>query len=329
MSRCVFLSAGGDPFITLLAVKLWKEYWYDEVDNFYINYNNHADVPVEVVSEFMSKVVKDPKIHLIYHPTGIGNGVPIAEMLQVSHEDLIMLLEDDGFIFTPGVVHRAFQEIESDLTDLVGSERRSCGDEIWDRSQGKYHLDYSGYGDVGPNWWPNFFFCKRSDLLKTDMDFGSVAFKAGDYCKELDYTFKELNYGDTFVWMSIQLRALGLRSHNIPQHHASPSEITDKETGIMNWHPLEQPFEWIHGGSLSSGWNGYLNRLLPNLADEGAKMEIESRVSFWTIASDVTEGFTDFKTAYKAGIEDLIIKGNLNRGRIAKKIQIYRDLMKI
>lgn len=329
MSRACFLSSAGDPFISLLVLKLWKEHWYDEIDEMYINYNNHATVPIEIVSEFLAKASLDKKVHIIYHPRGIGNGVPINEMIRISHEDLIMLLEDDGFIFTPGAVHRAFQKIESDLTDIVGSERRSCGTEIWDRSQEKYHLDYTGYGDVGPNWWPNFFFCKRSDLVKTDMNFGSVAFKPGDYCKELDYTFKELNYGDTFVWMSMQLRALGLRSYNIPQHHADPFEITNKELEEQNWHKLEQPFEWIHGGSLSSGWNGYLNRLLPDVSDESAKQEMETRVAFWTIASDEIDGFTDFKKQYRAGIENLIVKANLDHGRISKKIEIYKELMKL
>lgn len=327
MSRACYLSAGGDPFITLLAMKLWKKYWYNEVDKFYINYNNHATVPIEIVSEFLATACQDPKVHMIYHPTGIGNGVPITEMVQISHEDLIMLLEDDGFIFTEGAVNRAFQKIESDLTDVVGSERRSCGDEIWDRSQEKYHLDYSSYGDVGPNWWPNFFFCKRSDILKTDMDFGSVAFKPGDYCKELDYTFKDINYGDTFVWMCMQLRALGVRSQNIPQHHASPNELEEKEQGIMNWHPSQQPFEWIHGGSLSSGWNGYLNRLLPDVSNEGAKMEIETRVVFWKIASDVVEGFDDFKVKYREGLENLIEKCELDRNRIQGKYDLYRGML--
>lgn len=329
MSRCAFLSSGGDPFITMFVLKLWKDRWYDEIDKLYINYNNHSSVPKEVVSELLAKVSQDPKVNLIYHPTGIGNGVPITEMIQISHEDHIMLLEDDGFIFTPGVVNRMFQKIESDLTDIVGSERRSCGDEIWDRSKEKYHLDYSGYGDVGPNWWPNFFFCKRSDILKTDMDCGSVAFKAGDYCKELDYTFKDINYGDTFVWMCMQLRALGLRSQNVPQHHASPDEMGERERGEQNWHPSQQPFEWIHAGSLSSGWNGYLNKLLPDVSTEGAMKEIETRVAFWYICSDEVEGFDEFKKQYGAGIERLVSECNLDRDRISRKIKLYRELMDI
>ncbi len=224
MTKAVFMSSGGDPFLISLVLKLLKERWYNEVDRFYINYNNHSRFPKEVVAEFLGNCT-DPKIHLISHPNGIGTGIPLTEMTLISKEDLVMFLEEDGYIFNPGIVSKCFQMIENGETDIVGSPRGSCGEEIWDASKAKYGLDYTGYGDVGPNWWPNFFFCKRTDLLKTDLNFDGVNFPAESYCKELNHIFKELNSGDTFVWMSIQLRAMGLRSQSIPQHKADPYEI--------------------------------------------------------------------------------------------------------
>lgn len=92
------MSACGDPFIAMFALKLWKERWYDEVDKVYIDYNNNAKVPQEVAGEFLQRVSQDPKVHIIYHPNGIGNGMPITEMTLIAKEDNIMLLEDDGFI---------------------------------------------------------------------------------------------------------------------------------------------------------------------------------------------------------------------------------------
>ena len=329
MSRSVFLSSCGDPFLTLLSLKFFQERFYDEVDKFYINFNNHCDVPKEVVGEFLQRASQEKKVHLIYHPTGIGNGMPITEMALISKEDLIMLIEDDGYIFEGGEVNRAFQQIESDLVDVVGSPRFSCGNEIGEASKKKYGLDYSAYGDVGPNFWPCFFFVKRKDLLKTDLDFGSHTFQAGEYSKELEHTFKEINHGDTMVWMSIQLRALGLRFGSVPQHKADVYEITSKRDNVMNWHPTQQPFKWIHGGSLSAGYGGYLSGRLPDVSNDSAKQEMESRVAFWTICSDVIDGFTEFKKEYKQGIENLIIGCSLDKERIRVKIKIYRDLMKI
>jgi len=330
MSRACFLSAAGDPFIALLAIRLFQERWYDEVDAFYVNYNNHAQVPKEVVAEFCSRVVKDPKIHLIYHPQGIGSGVPITEMTLLSKEDLVMLLEEDGYIFTPGAVDECFRKIEAGLVDAVGSPRFSCDQEVAEAIRNKYGLNYSShdnYEDKGPNYWPNFFFCKRKDLLRTDLDFGSHTWRSGEYCQKLDHTFKFTSHGDTFVWACIQLRALGLRFLDVPQHHADPYEAENKENKEMNWRG--EPMKWIHAGSLSSGWGSYLSGVIPDVSDEVAKREMETRVAFWTIASDVIEGFMEFKKEYKRGIENLIIGASLNRGRINKKVNIYRELLNV
>jgi hypothetical protein len=328
MSRAVFMSCGGDPFIASLALGLWQARWYDEVDKVYIGFNNHSQVPKEVVGEFLQRVSQDPKVHVIYHPSGIGNGMPITEMTLIAKEDLVMLLEDDGFIFEKGVVNKQFQMIESDLTDAVGSARGSCGTEVWDAAKKRYNLDYSGYGDIGPNYWPNFFFCKRKDLLRTDMDFGSHTWEPGEYSKELDHTFSNVNHGDTFVWACVQLRALGLRFHHVPQFHASPTEIDDKAAGTMNYHNGQIPY-WIHGGSLSTGWGGYLTGQIPDVSADSAKMEIESRVAFWKIASDVIIGYDDFKEKYRSGIENLIEKAMLDKSRIHDKYTLYRNLMKM
>lgn len=327
-SRAVLVSSSGDPFLDQFVFKLFKERFYDEVDKFYINVNNHNQIPSQVIGESLSRLAQDPKVHIIYHPNGIGNGAPITEMVKIIKEDLVMLLENDGFIFESGSVSKCFQQIESDLTDMVGSLRYAHG-EIAEAAKVKYNLDYSGYGDVGPWFWPNFFFCKREDLLKTDMDFGSHRFNEGEYSKELDHTFKQVAHGDTFVWGCVQLRALGLRSQTVPQHHAGPFEITDKENHEQNWHPTQSWFPWIHGGSLSAGWNGYLSGQIPDLSNESAIQEMETRVAFWTICSDVIEGFTDFKKEYKQGIETLIVNGNLDRDRIQKKISIYKELLRV
>lgn len=329
MSRSAFVSSCGDPFLILLVQKLFKERWYDEVDEFLVNYNNHCGVPQNVVSDVLSRLAEDKKTHIIYHPTGIGNGMPITEMTVISKKDMVMLLEDDGFIFEGGIVHDCFKKIESDLTDIVGSPRGSCGQEIWDAAKEKYHLDYSGYGDVGPTWWPNFFFTKRSSLEKTDRNFASKTWIAGEESKELNHTFKEINHGDTFVWASLQLRYMGLRSVSVPQHKADPYEIQHGETKEQNWHPSQQPFKWIHGGSLSAGWGGYLSGVALPATDESSLFEMESRCAFWKLAMDITPGFTEFKLQYSHGIDDLIIRSKLDRWRINQKYNIYGHLMRI
>ena len=328
-SRAASLATCGDPFTTLMWYKLFKERWSFEVDEVYININNHCGVPRPVIAEMIDVLLVHPKMHIIYHPRGKGNGPPVAEIVRCMDQDLVMLCEEDGFIFDPGYVNSCFQKIESDLADCVGSPRFSCGAEVGEASRKKYKLNYAGYGDVGPNYWPNFFFAKRSDLLKTDMDFGSHTWQPGEYSKELDHTFTEINHGDTFVWMCVQLRAMGLRFENVPQHHASPYEITDKAERQQNWHKATQPFHWIHAGSLSAGWGGYLSGRVPDVSDNSAMLEMETRVAFWQLCKDQVEGFEEFKDDYQEGIENLIVNAELDRARIKEKYGLYKSILKV
>lgn len=326
MSRSVYLSSGGDPFLADFTATLWDRHWKSEIDTFYIGYNNHAEVPKNVSYEFLRKWEKHPKVRIIYTPHGVGNGTPITQMLFNSKEDSLLLLEDDSFIFTPDIVNTWFTIVEKNMDLVVGSPRYSVG-EVAQAAARKYLLDYSGIGDRGFGWWPSFFLCKRTDLLKTDLDFASNEYKKGQYFKELDHTFENDDYTDTFTWASIQLRYLGLTEFPIPQNHAHPYDLenrANKTNMFSNGDP-----KYIHGGSLSSGWGGYLNKKLPSVATDMEKQDIETRVAFWSIVSDVTGGYDSFKSMYKNGIERLIIDANLNRFRIDNKIQLYRKLMNV
>lgn len=324
MSRAALVSAGGDVFLAMLIYKLFKKYWYSEVDHMYICFNTEMDRTV--VPELLAKLSPDKKVSVIYHPYQIGYGEPIRQMLQIAREDLILLLEDDGFIYTPGVVENIFKGIEIDDYDLAGSPRRSCSQEIWDRAKDIWRLDYEGLGDKGPNFWPNFFFCKRSDLLKTSLNFAPVMYPPGYYSKELDYTFKEEAAGDTFVETSLQLRAMGLRVREIPQHKASPFEIQERDEKRGNWIDGRKP-PYLHGGSLSSGysWNGFILGRQPIPDDINASHEIETRAAWWKLASDLVEGFDEFKVGYKKGLEELI--SHLDESLVRVKYNVYKELL--
>jgi hypothetical protein len=325
-NRCAMLSAGGDVFLSEMVLNFWKERWYDEIDTMYIGYNNHAEVPLDIAYEFLRKWEKDPKVRIIYTPHGVGNGTPITQMLLNSKETNLLLLEDDSFVFTPGVVEGWFNLIETGVADIVGSPRYSVG-EVAENAKRKYDLDYSGMGDRGFGWWPSFFLCKRYDLLKTDLDFGSKKYPKGEYFKEVDHTFVEDSYTDTFTWASLQLRYMNLRSHDIAQNHAHPFDWEyqhTKQVMFANGNP-----EYIHGGSLSSGWGGYLNKKLPPVTNEMELKDIETRVAFWTIAKDMTSGYSGFRNEYHQAIRALISNAKLDKQRINDKYNLYRQLMHI
>lgn len=323
MTRSAFLSSAGDPFLGDFCLSLWKNRWYHEIDTIYIGYNNHAEIPLQTSYEFLRKWEKDPKVRIIYTPMGIGNGNPITQMLFNSKEDSLLLLEDDGYIFTPGVVNEWFNLIESGKTDMIGSPRYTAG-KIGLVMEKKYNLDYKKLGDCGFGAWPNTFLCKRSDLLKTDLDFGSTKYPKGKYFKELDYTMENDEYTDTFTFAFIQLRSFGLTMQDIPQYHTHPEDFLEKDRMYL-WE--EEP-TYLHGGSLSSGWNGYLQNP-PIINTDMEIKDMETRVSLWKLVSDETQGYEDFKIEYRKGIEQLIAVSKLNPERIMRKYNGYKRLMRL
>ena len=323
MTRAILISSCGEPLLASFCIELLKKNSWDEFDTLYICFNNYAEAPTEAQAEFMAKYINDPKIRIIYWPSQLGYGRPIAKMLAVCEEDLICLLEDDGFIVKPGALDTEFKKIESGEFDALGSPRFSCGQEIAEALKQKYKLDYSGYGDKGPNFWPNFFFCKRADLLKTDLDFGPHGFEKGQVYHELDHKMENAEAGDTFVWTSIQLRYLGLKIGEIPQNHSDPYDIDLFEKKEGKW--AEDGPSYIHGGSLSSVkyWKGDL----PNVEAEISKFEIESRVAWWLIVSDSVSGFSEYNESFHQGVHTLIENAGLDITRINKKLEIYEELL--
>ena len=326
MSRAFILSSGGDVFLSDFVLSLWKRNWYDEVDEAIVCYNNHAEVPQEAAYEFLKKWEKDPKVKIIYSPHGVGNGTPILQGILNSKADNVMLLEDDGFIFTPGVVDSWFQKIESGEYDVVGSPRYSAG-EIAEAARLKYGLDYSGVGDKGFGWWPNFFVCKRSDLLKTSWRLASDEYKAGEYIPELDHTMQTTEYTDTFTFACLQLRNMGVREFQIPQNHCHPEDLDFQRTHEVMFHHGNP--QYIHGGSLSSGWGGYLNKKLPSVDTDMEKKDIETRVAWWYLVDVNTQGYDSFRKQYREGWKRLVDQCNLDVQRIEKKAQLYKNLMRV
>lgn len=326
-TRAAFVTCGGDPFLSLVSLKLFKERFYDEIDRYYICYN--ADIDKKIV-DFVSSRHNDPKVEFIYVDHGLGFGIPFNKCLEAGNEELILLLEDDGWSYKSGLLDSMFQKIEGGGVDAIGSPRFSCTDGIANKTREKYGLDYSGTGDKGPNFWPNFFFVKRADIMRTDLDFAGKGWAKGEYIKELDITVEDTECGDTFVWMCMQLRAMGLKFLDVGQRHAMPTEIEDIEKKAFNYE--HGYFGWIHGGSLSSGWNGFLDgQFTADPVNEYAVMELESRAAFWTIAVNLEpyEEIKEFKDKYVDGIDKFVEHYKMDRGRIQKKVNIWKKLMKL
>ena len=345
-SRAAILPFPGDPFLFQFWYTMFVEFWRNDIDMLYVYMN--STIGNDVAEYLKSLVSNDVKVTFIYNPMQIEHGDAINRTLEMVKETHIMLIEDDCYIFTRGVVARCFARIEAGQVDVVGSKRGSCGLEILEQARIKWSLDYSGLGDTGCNFWPNLFFCKKELLLRTDRNFGARMWTAGSLIESLDnYMTKTDQAGDTFVNTSLQVRNLvpGDRINYIPQYHGHPLDIehSEKNQYLFNGHA-----PWCHIGSLSSGIGGLIkddeNRALtrrnidppagPTVLGNGPTnemetMEYERRVQWWDMFYNQSspDGLPELRELYRQGIERIIIDFRLSRKRIERRKRIYTKLI--
>ncbi len=351
MSRAAILPYPGDPFLLHYWLQYFDIFWADEVDKLYIYLNS----PIEhsVVQYIIEMCEKRPKIKLLYKSVQFEHGDVIDETLDHIEEDLVMLIEDDCFIFKKGAVDRCFGFLESGEFDLVGSKRGSCSQEILTRASQLWGLDYTGEGDQGCNFWPNLFFSRVETLKQTDRRFGARTWKRGEEVSALSgsgLTYlaqDELVTGDTFVNTSLQLQAKFPQSRikYIPQYHGSPDDQDHYERGRNLW---DGKCPWTHVGSLSSGVGGILQdgrgrslarrtidepkiegALLPNYCNtDQEKLEWERRAQWWLTFWEKREigKIESFADVYVLAIDRLIDQYNLSMSRIRRRQNIYKEI---
>lgn len=348
-SRAAILPFPGDPFLLRYWLSLFPR-WSDEIDTLYIYFN--STIEADMVQYVRDLCLKYPKVNLQYNPVQIEHGDAIDRTLDIVSEEIVMLVEDDGFIFSPGIVDHCFRCIEEYGRDIVGSKRGSCSYEILEAAKNKWNLSYEGYGDQGPNFWPNFFFCRRSLLLKTDRRFGARAWKQGETIDPLGCVVDvPIVAGDTFVNTSLQLRSLvpESRIEYVPQYHGHPDDLI---------HYLDRTFlfdgkaMWCHIGSLSSGVGGVLtdddgrclarrhidppkSNILPNPPQTKMERgEWERRVQWWLTFHESAAGLLDggkwnqflFWKEYGKAIERIIGQFGLDMYMIRERQRAYKSL---
>lgn len=351
-SRAAILPFPGDPFLLNYWLHLFNDVWSDEVDKLYIIFNSPIEEPVR---QYIRKLcASNPKIILSEHDTQIDHGPAIDIGLDLCQEELVMLIEDDGFIFKKGQVDFCFRLLESGEFDIVGSKRGSCSFEILKKAQEVYGLDYEGEGDQGPNFWPNFFFSSKALLLKTDRQFGAHAWYKGAIVEQLGLTIEEeVANGDTFVSTSLQLRAMvpETRIFYIAQYHGHPEDLEHSQRGKFLF---DGKAPWTHVGSLSSGISGLLRddkdrslahrefaeakekTELPNYANtDMEKKEMERRVQWWKTFAEYFEGkaanqeMADFSNLYMNAVDQIISQYGLSRKNITNRQAVYKEIMGI
>ena len=195
-------------------------------------------------------------------------------------------------------------------------------------------MDYSGFGDSGCNFWPNFFFTRRELLLQTDRNFGAKRWEPNELIDGLNMEAEFECVGDTFVSTSLQLRALvpDNRIYYEPQYHGATDDTNDYLHSTNIWSPYAS---WLHVGSLSSGVYGLLDIKKPLQPDafntENEKLELERRVTFWEIFADnfIETDIQLYLANYIQAIERLIVVYKLSRSRIDKRKKMYYSVLPV
>jgi hypothetical protein len=344
MSRAVLLPTPGDPFLLQYWLMCYKRFWKNEIDGLYVYVN--STIPDEVIVA-ISEMLDDADVKRIFWAnTMIDHGRCLEEMLEVVDEDYVMLVEDDGFIFRSGKVGALFSKLEHSVYEVVGSKRGSCSQSILDMAQDKWTLNYSGLGDQGCNFWPNFFFTKTELLKSIGGHFGASSWQAGELIEGLEMRTDEFANGDTFVSASLRIRAAldKIRPPETPegrllgdtliwyepQFHGNTDDMPDfnKHEGIWSDNAA-----WTHAGSLSSGITNLLDleRDLPkNMSStDQERLELERRVMYWLIfwENANSKGLEKFHEDYHKAIMRLIGHYDLNEGRINQRKAAYYEVL--
>lgn len=342
MTRAILLPTPCDPFLLNYWFYFFDK-WSSSIDKLYICLN--STIEAEVIDYIKGICAKRFNVVVLYVENQIEHGDALSRLLDMCTEDLIGIIEDDCYINVASL-DVFFNPIESGLCDIVGSKRGSCGEDIIDGAFVKWGITMQGDGDVGPNFWPNLFFCRRSLLLSIPRNFGAKAWFRGETIAPLNRVVEaEVCCGDTFVEASLELRAVvpENRIMYVPQNHASPSDLEHYRDGryIFNGSCY-----WVHIGSLSSGVGGVLTdsrgvclarRTLNDeprveASDDSLtmqeKQEWERRVQMWqTFYNHRERGkLEEFSKLYIEAIEKLITRFGLSRKRVNSRIEAYRTI---
>lgn len=329
MSRAAILPTPGDPFLLNLWLKFYEQRWAGEINQLYIVANNNHSP--EWMDYMRKRVAQAPNALMIHVDHQIEHGDAIKLGLGYVKEDFVMLAEDDGIIFKSGMVDMCFKALESNQFDVVGSPRGSCGMQILQLAKAKWGLDYEGVGDLGPNFWPCYFFTSTALLRQID-HYGAKLWPAGSVIEPFGVAAETDQAGDTFVAASLQIRTITPKNRIkiVPQYHLHPEDFAHSVHGQSIW---DGKAGWLHIGSLSSGYMKMLDASTPlqcpTPTNDFERKEYERRVQWWLTAlekRDVNE-LVHEADGYKQGIDRVVNELGLRQKYIMQRQRITREVL--
>jgi hypothetical protein len=311
----------------------YERVWGDLFDGLLVCHNP----PLELMPyrEYVLSLLDAPGIETA--PAGglIGHGAALELLVdhaRVRPGDVLAFFEDDAVVFKRDRLAECLGLIENHVADLVASPRGSATPELIEAEKQRFG-DWHAGEDTGPNFWPNLFMARKALLARTDMHFGPRGWNVGETVAGLDWSHaRRQQAGDTMVWMSIQLRTLVPPEwiHLVPQHHASPYDLSHHGKGQGLWSP---DCEWLHVGSLSSLPLGRdLSGVREYIRGEADRLEWERRLMYVWLASEeaarLEPAFT-LADAYRDWVTESARQLSLNVERMRRWMDAYRGRLGI
>jgi hypothetical protein len=320
--RSALIPSRGDPITLRLVFHYFETVWQDEVDKLYINVNSPCEKPV---IDFIEKFTKHPKVVFSYDDHSLDHGGSLTKMFHQGEEEYIAFMEDDSLVYKKGEVDKHFKFLENNQYDAIGVLRWSCTGEMIDRGRTMFNLWDPKY-QAGGWFWPCFYFGKRSDIAKSDLNFCGKKWKAGEIIDGLGWQLPVDIDSDTFVNFSIQMRALGLCFLEIP----TPCDVTDPGFGWVHTTSLSSPMDYIltdeEDVPLSLRHGKSAHKFLPQISDT---YELEKKFAWMKTCLekfDYSE-IKDFSDAYAGAIEKAISRFNMNRTNITNYVNSYKNAL--
>lgn len=316
MSRAALLPAGADPFLNAYWLRHYKQ-WADEVDELIVQVCGQDDPEIR---EYIQACVEAVPHASVVFTGRMDHGMVIGQLIKRTKADVVMLCEDDAFVRRKGCIAHHFRRIEAGETDVVGCPRGSASPELIDLANGRFGQFQVDSGETGPALWPCFLFARRSDLLRTDGNFGAAGWPAGVEIPGLGKTTQEVA-GDTFVWASFQLRSMGLRVALEPEYRAQKEKLE-------GW--TDAP--WFHVGSLSSGYGSYF--LTGQDTQDHVKAirndlyDWNKRMSWWQRVVEKWDGaLPEHRQAYLGAISDYIEQTGMRQSDVDEWKRGFQSLI--
>lgn len=222
------------------------ETWRDEVDELIVLVNNlyYADI-----TRFDREAFEAVGANVRFVEGRVQHGDCIDWLVAQAHakdrNGLVVLVEDDAYVRTPGMVRAMFDRIEAGSVDVIGSPRYQ--DRLTDPI-GPWGPLTTDWSEISRVLWPTFLFARSADLLATNRRFGYDTWQIGETIPGLDIVVTQelcdhIGTGgyaalDVFYGTSYQLRAAGLRIEHV--NHVRPWKPEPAEAWVSEDPP------WVH-----------------------------------------------------------------------------------